>query len=435
MKALVYPHATGIGGSQLNAVEIAAAVRDRGHEMLIVSRQGPLVDKIRQLGLPHILLDDRAVRRPSARAADQLTELARKHRCDVVHGYEWPPGLEAFAGPRLRLGLPTVCTVMSQAVAPFLPRTMPLIVGTGQIKSRALEAGHQNVTLLQPPVDTRENAPGCVLGQDPRSFTRDLGLRPDVPLVVVVSRLAPELKLESLLAACDAAGELASSGTSLQLVLVGDGQARPLVEAAAEAANARAGTRIVTLTGLMKDPRPAYAAADIVLGMGTSALRGMAFAKPVVVQGEHGFCELLTPQSARQFLHQGWFGLGPPEHGRSEAAARLTTILRDLAGDSERRLSLGRFARTVVTSRHSLEGAAKIQLDAYAEAISTGPATSRLDLLTDAARAGVGMARYKVLRKLQRWRGHAAVDDFNAVARFAPQPQRKEQHHDRDPAR
>ncbi len=77
MKALVYPHATGIGGSQLNAVEIASAVRDLGHEMLIVSRPGPLVEKIRQLGLPHVLLDERAVRRPSARAAAQLTDLAR----------------------------------------------------------------------------------------------------------------------------------------------------------------------------------------------------------------------------------------------------------------------------------------------------------------------------------------------------------------------
>jgi len=428
MKALVYPHAAGIGGSQMNAVEISAAVRDLGHEMLIVSRQGPLVEKIRQLGLPHVLLDDRAVRRPSALAAAQLTALAKQHRCDVVHGYEWPPGLEAFAGPRLRLGLPTVCTVMSMAVAPFLPRTMPLIVGTGQIKARALSQGHQSVTLLEPPVDVHENAPGYD-GYDPGSFAQDLGLRPEIPLVVVVSRLASELKLEGLLAACDAAGELASSGTPLQLVLVGDGPARPLVEAAAQAANARAArtraarTRVVTLAGLMKDPRPAYAAADIVLGMGVSALRGMAFAKPVVVQGEHGFCELLTPQSARVFAHQGWFGLGPPEHGRAEAAAKLTAILRDLVDDTARQVSLGQFARTVVVERHSLDGAAKIQLDAYAQAIATCAGTSRFELLTDAARAGSGMARYKALRKWQRWRGRAAVDDFNTVARMRPQPQ------------
>ena len=33
MKVLVYPHTMEIGGSQLNAIEIAAAVRDRGHDV------------------------------------------------------------------------------------------------------------------------------------------------------------------------------------------------------------------------------------------------------------------------------------------------------------------------------------------------------------------------------------------------------------------
>ena len=109
----------------------------------------------------------------------------------------------------------------------------------------------------------------------------------------------------------------------------------------------------------MTDPRPAYAAADIVLGMGVSALRAMAFAKPVVVQGEHGFCELLTPQSAGLFSQHGWFGLGPPEHGRAQAAAKLTAILRDLADDRQRQINLGQFARTLVVERHSLDTAAK----------------------------------------------------------------------------
>ena len=414
MKVLVYPHATGIGGSQLNAVEIAAAVRDRGHQVLVVSRSGPLVDTIERLGLPHVMLDARASRRPSALAAAQLTELARQRGCDIVHGYEWPPGVEAFAGPRLRLGLPVVCTVMSMAVAPFLPRTMPLIVGTNQIKSRAMVAGHRYVTLLEPPVDVRANAPDFAAG----SFASDLGIPRDVPIIVIVSRLAAELKLESLLAACDAVGELAASGTALRLVIVGDGQARSLVEAAAVAANARAGHRVVTLAGLMVDPRPAYAAADLVLGMGGSALRGMAFGKPVVIQGEHGFCELLTPESAPMFGRQGWFGLGPRQHGRAEAAAKLAAILRGLIGDTERQAVLGQFGRSLVVDRYSLDRAAQTQLDAYSNAVAVCSRTSKMSLAADATRSGLGVARYKAIRKLQRWRGTSAVDDFNTVTRM-----------------
>jgi len=414
MKLLVYPHATGIGGSQLNAVEIAGAVRDLGHDVLVVSRDGPLSGIIGQLGLPHLVLDERARRRPSVRAAKFLTEIAIKHQCDLVHGYEWPPGIEAFAGPWLRLRLPVICTVMSMSVAPFLPRTMPLIVGTSQIRDAAIRAGHSRVTLLEPPVDTHLNAPGLGAG----SFTAALGFLADIPLVVIVSRLVPELKLEGLLAACDAAGELAGSGTAIQLAIVGDGQARPQVEEAAARANARAGRAVVRLAGLMTDPRPAYAAADVVVGMGVSALRGMAFAKPVVVQGEHGFCELVNERSAAMFAHQGFFGLGPPAHGRAEAAVRLAAILRPLLGDPQARLALGQFGRSLAVGRYSLERAAKVQMDAYAEAVSSRAAVSLASLAADAARAGTGLACYKAGGKLRRWRGTAAADDFNTVARM-----------------
>ena len=42
----------------------------------------------------------------------------------------------------------------------------------------------------------------------------------------------------------------------------------------------RLGRDAVVLTGAMLDPRPAYAAADVVIGMGGSSLRGMASASP-----------------------------------------------------------------------------------------------------------------------------------------------------------
>ena len=126
----------------------------------------------------------------------------------MVHGYEWPPALEAFGGPWLRLGVPVVCTVMGMAVAPFLPRGVPLVVGTADIRRRCCAAGHSFVTLIEPPVDVRANAPTF----GPNGFRAEFGLDPTTPLVVVVCRLVPELKLEGLLTACDMVGRLAAGG-------------------------------------------------------------------------------------------------------------------------------------------------------------------------------------------------------------------------------
>ena len=200
------------------------------------------------------------------------------------------------------------------SVASFMPRTLPLIVGSEEIAERAAAAGHASVTLIEPPVDVQANAPGY----DPGPFRTELGLGAG-PLLVVVCRLAHELKLEGLLAACDAVGNLAAADVKVQLAVVGDGPARREVEAAAAAANAHAGRRVVILTGELYDPRPAYASADVVLGMGGSALRGMAFGKPLVVQGERGFWELATAESAPMFLRQGWYGLGSKPTGAQRA--------------------------------------------------------------------------------------------------------------------
>jgi glycosyltransferase involved in cell wall biosynthesis len=417
VKVLVYPHATEIGGCQLQAVEIAAATRNRGHEVLVVSRPGPLVDIVRRLGLPHVLLDPRAVRRPSRYAASQLTRLARQHRIDVVHGYEWPPAVEAFAGPRLRLGLPAVCTVGSIRIAPFLPRTMPLVVCNDENRQRAERFGHGPVTVLEVCVDVQSDAPGF----DPGTFRADLGFEDSVPLLVVVSRLAPALKLEGLLSACDAVGELASSGVPVQLAVVGDGPSRPLVEQAAAAANARASRRVVALAGQLVDPRPAYAAADVALGMGGSAARAMAFAKPLVVQGEQGFWELFTPDSAPKLLHLGWYGVGAEGDGRAAGAARLATILRRLLNAPDSWARLGRYGRELVVDKFSLERAAATQEEVYVAAAQASAKASASSLAADIARTGIGVSRHKAARKWQRWRGTIIVDDFNAVAGSRPE--------------
>src|ERR1700736_5604893 len=97
VRVLVYPHTMEIGGCQLNAVETAGALRERGHEVSVISQPGPLVELVRQLGLTHIPLDPKSRRRPSPRAAAQLTRLVQEQKFDDMHGDEWPPSVTAFA--------------------------------------------------------------------------------------------------------------------------------------------------------------------------------------------------------------------------------------------------------------------------------------------------------------------------------------------------
>src|SRR4029453_12934644 len=173
MRVLVYPHELSVGGSQLNAVELAAAVRDLGHEVAVFGVPGTLAERIEELGL-ELVPAPGGRRRPSPEVLRRLVETVKARKVDLVHGYEWPPALEAWYGPQVMAGVPTVATVLSMGVAPVLrppippplsrgvppslPRSMPLLVGTEHLQ-RSPPRRFTRVGLIEPPVDTHANHP------------------------------------------------------------------------------------------------------------------------------------------------------------------------------------------------------------------------------------------------------------------------------------
>lgn len=142
MKILVYPHDMAIGGSQLNAIELAAAVKDLGHEVVVYGQPGPLVERVRELGL-EFLPSPAVHRRPTPGVASHLRRTVKERGIDVVHAYEWPPSLEAALACAGQRSVVAVSTVLSMSVAPFIPTNMPLLVGTEQIAAAETDFGFQ----------------------------------------------------------------------------------------------------------------------------------------------------------------------------------------------------------------------------------------------------------------------------------------------------
>ena len=95
MRVLVMPHGLAIGGSQINAIDLAAGVAKAGHEVSVFGVRGPLVDMIRERGLEFIDAHGLSWRPAPTRIA-QLVALARRKRIDVIHAYEWSTCLDAY---------------------------------------------------------------------------------------------------------------------------------------------------------------------------------------------------------------------------------------------------------------------------------------------------------------------------------------------------
>ncbi|MFD2797226.1 glycosyltransferase family 4 protein [Promicromonospora vindobonensis] len=362
MKIVVYVHHMEIGGSQLNALELARETAARGHDVVVLAPPGgALWDVARGFGLDLERLPTHLTW-PSPRNMAHAVSAVRRLRADVVHAYEWGPAIDVALGPHLLLGTPAVVTTLSMYVSGYIPRHVPLIVGTRRLAQEAA-ARHRDVRLMEPPIDTAANVPGSAGGTRARDRW---GFGPEDVVLSVVCRLSDDLDKTAGVLEAMSLVEREGWSSALTLLVVGDGPRYDDVAARARAINAMVGRRAVVVAGALDDPRPAYAAADVVLGMGSSVLKGMAFSKPVVVQGERGFWQRLDEESLGTFLEQGWYGSG----GRGVAA--LSDALGPLVRKPGLRATLGTFGQRIVTERFSLTSAAADLEQVYREAPAAG---------------------------------------------------------------
>jgi glycosyltransferase involved in cell wall biosynthesis len=234
------------------------------------------------------------------------------------------------------------------------------------------------VSVLEPPIDVVGDTPDT----DGSGWRRDLGISEDELAIVSVSRLAIDLKLDALVYAIDAAGLLADR-FPVRYVMAGSGAAEAQLRERAAAVNAAAGREVVMLIGALTDPRPAYAGADVVIGMGSSALRGMAHGKPIVVQGERGWTLPCTEDTLATFLWQGFWGIGDGTSG----APALAGHLAELVADPDRRRHVGSWSRQVVCERFSLASMGATLAKVY-ETVAAAPRPARRSLARDAWTCG-----------------------------------------------
>jgi glycosyltransferase involved in cell wall biosynthesis len=317
---------------------------------------GPLVSYIEKLGLRFI--PARPLKyRPAPSRIYQLASIARRERLDLIHAYEWPPTLDAFFGAGLLGKVPIVSTVLSMSVSKYIPPSVPLIMGTDELGDEARKRHRGDVWVIEPPIDVQSDHPDL----DKSAFRGQLQVRPDEILVVTVSRLSIDLKVDALVNAIDSVAELAKR-FPVRLAIVGGGPVYEALRARATEVNKSCDREVILFTGPTLDPRPAYAAADIVVGMGSSAMRAMAIGRPVVVQGERGFSLPFQPDTLPVFLSQGFYGVGT---GDGQGGQTLARHLEALIVDASERHRLGEYGSRLVRERFSLERAAFKLLEIY----------------------------------------------------------------------
>src|SRR5581483_4155704 len=294
-----------IGGGTITAIELGGVLHaDLGWDVVVCAAPGPATAMLEERGHRYAPAPAGAGGTGAARVR-ALVEVCARESPALVHAWDWRAIHTAHVGPWLVRGTPVLGTITEMQVPPGLP------AGT-HVKAVTEDLSRQNadparVHVLDPPVNDVLDDPAVV---DDRAFRTEHFSPVRAVHIVVVSRLARAMKAEGIHQAIDAVA-LLPEHLAAELVIVGDGDAEDDLRHAAAAAEARAGRALVRFAGPMLDPRAAYKAADIVVGMGTSAARALAFGRPVVVVGEGGFCRTFAPGTAAQLIGAGFYGTAP----------------------------------------------------------------------------------------------------------------------------
>ena len=364
---LVQVNGLDLGGTQLNAIDLATAVKPYGFNSVLF---GPL-DSLPSLGPTALdVARDRGVQmRGYARTvggvhlrAKALEQRAASIAADLVHVYgAWADPRSAYWGPCLGGRRPFVHTVYEMSLDPGLFRHTSLIVGTGYLRDECARRPGPT-TLVSPPVDLARDVANERLADQ---FRLQLGRLGSKSLIVIVSRLDRAMKSHPIETAIRAVPSLASDDAAL--VVVGAGSESARLAELGEKTNEAAGRSLVRFVGAMSDPRPAYAAADVVLGMGSSAARALAFGRTLIVQGELGTSELFEPSTAASLFRRSFWNPEPESNGAAALARQLDGLLER----PERRRELGAYGRGFAEANFGLDAMAQRLASVYDQSFSS----------------------------------------------------------------
>ena len=163
----------------------------------------------------------------------------------------------------------------------------------------------------------------------------------------------------------------------------------------ADGVNRRLGRTAIIFTGVLSDVEPAYACGDVVLGMGTAVLGGMALGKPAIVLGEDGFSSLLDEQSSASLSAVGFWGEGPA----AGAVDRMAGHIRSALTDPRRTAHLGELSLALVRARPTKE-----QTDERVEAVYTEASAAKAGSWVRSWEVGRSLARFIAMRARGRIR-------------------------------
>ena len=398
MRILFHVEALDIGGANQTTVSNAIAMRKRGHEVHLASREGPLLERLLAAGVVHHRIETR-VSHPSLAVARRLGEILDRERVEFAcpNGWDCLADMLLATVPR---GIPVVPTFSSIYPEYHHPRVPKAIVFSGEYRDALIrEYGWKSGSLemLVSRIDTDRFRPGL----DGSELRRQWGVDSETPVILMACRWDP-MKIEGIRFLLDSVESLARRCPRARVVLAGEGPLAAEVTRRAAELNSSIGTRYVILAGKVLEMEKAFCAAQVVIGNGArSGMEGLACGKPVVSVGPSGLAGIMAPENIEDFAYFN-FDKGRVYDGttRRDGEALAEGVGRILE-DREFREQLERFGRDFSLKRLSVDSGAE-QLESLLRGQAPPGRGERIRQRWELGRAVASYLWFAGRRKLRR---------------------------------
>jgi len=356
MRVLWY-HAHVRGGGAANSLMLAQGMRRQGIEVVFGGQTNSLRQEVAAAGFAfHSMPLDRW-KHPSAAAARYLTEVVREGKFDAIWPIDEIYALDAYLASWYS-SLMVFPLYVRQEAPPFRsPVPAPVATNTPAYRDHLLRHHRvppEWVLLIRARVDVEQFRSRAVHPHIRRMYH----IPPDHVLVALIGRLS-STKGGSIHTFLQAATRVAKEVPQVTFLMVGDGEIGAQVRATIARVNQVIGRRAVVSVGEVPFGKMAdlLNQVDVVVGMASTCILGMLCERPVVVIGNRGFAEVITPETVEDLAYRHFNVHEPVPDG----IERLVGILRILVRDVERRVVLGRSMRTFAVETYDAQvGASQV---------------------------------------------------------------------------
>ena len=377
MRILVCYPWLDLGGAPNTSITLARGLKELGHEVYFFTKKGETEDeRLAKAGMTCIY----APYDPVLPQLDHLNWKAYRVLCDaldrysidIIHAFHYHPYLlSLFAAPERNI--PVMFTGVFFLTTGFLPVYPGRVIFVAEeFKDRASHLTHKHrreVLVMPNRVDLGQFYPGI----DSAAFAREQNL-PDSGWKIAVMSRVDSTKMGTFKYAVEAAEILASRGRDICLAVAGDGPLLGTLEKWSARVNRNSGRRVVRLLGAVKETPQLLAWSDIFMGIGRSAVEGMASGKPTLIVGENGLAGVVEPEKAARLQYHNFAGRNAtspvsPEH--------LADAVEGIMNDRGRYEHLASYARDYAMEHYDYHAGARRLEKIYEETLLERPLNAR----------------------------------------------------------